>query len=309
MKFIVPIPDHKYYLWQVLVQIANFRQMGYEQDMHIPVVYFGEPSETLKKLADSKELECHWHIYADDRTDKSYSASMKPYLMSLFFRDFPELGKEVFCYLDPDCIFTKPMNFEPFIGDDIWYGSDTRSYTGVKYIKDKGEQLFYEMCAICGVDAATIEANDEHSCIGAQYFIKNSTEELWKEIEESSVPLYKHMRDTADKYHPEGQQFPIQAWTSEMWTTIYIPQKRGITLRTSPLMDFHWANHNSKDWFKKPFFHNAGQTTENGRDFCKISHQSSPFSKEIVVSPDSASWYYLQLIKLTEIIFPDLIWK
>ena len=45
MEFLVPVPDNDYYLWQMLVQIAHFRELGYEQDAHYLVVYFGEPSD------------------------------------------------------------------------------------------------------------------------------------------------------------------------------------------------------------------------------------------------------------------------
>ena len=47
MKFIIPIPQHTYYLWQMLVQIANFREMGYEEDMHIPAGSYVRIDEDL----------------------------------------------------------------------------------------------------------------------------------------------------------------------------------------------------------------------------------------------------------------------
>ena len=52
---------------------------------------------------------------------------MKPWLMGRFFEQFPEETSSVYNYLDPDCVFTRPMDFAPFVaGDDTWYGSDTR---------------------------------------------------------------------------------------------------------------------------------------------------------------------------------------
>ncbi len=74
-------------------------------------------------------------------------------------------------------------------------------------------------------------------------------------------------------------------------------------------MTSSWANSHAADWgTSRAYFHDAGQPTENGRDFCKITWQSSPFRKEITVSPESASWHYLQLVRRTEEMFPDLVW-
>ena len=76
MEFLIPLPDHQYYLWQMLVQVAHFRELGYEQDAHYLVVYFDQPSQTLRRLFESDELRCYIHAYPDTRADRGYSASM-----------------------------------------------------------------------------------------------------------------------------------------------------------------------------------------------------------------------------------------
>ncbi len=311
MKFIVPIPDHKYYLWQTLVQIQNFKEMGYEQDAHYPVIYFGnEPSEIAKKISTSKDVKCHFHFYKDERENKSYSASMKPWLMGKYFSDFPEESKNTYAYLDSDCVYTHPIDFAPFEQDDnTWYGSNTEGYTGENYIREKGDGLWYEMLEIAGLDPKLIEGKKGWE-IGAQYYVKNCPADLWFEIEEKSVAGYKHMVATKDKYKPESHQYPIQAWCSEMYYTQYVAIRRGINLKVSPLMDFLWTNHNILDWYKKPFFHAAGVPKHNDRDLCKIDFQSSPFKKDFsYVDINSASYRYGELIKRCEKYFPSLIWE
>ena len=84
--------------------------------------------------------------------------------------------------------------------------------------------------------------------------------------------------------------------------------RHGIEPVASDLMQFSGANHHISDWDKNPYFHNAMVPKENGRDFCKVTYQSSPFRKEIMVSPDSISSKYVELIKETEQEFPELIW-
>ncbi len=111
MEFLIPVPDHRYYLWQMLVQVAHFREMGYEEDAHYLVGYFGQPSDTLRRLFESDALRCYIHAYPDQREDRSYSASLAPWLLGEFFAQFPDQATKTFNFLDPDCIFTHPMDF------------------------------------------------------------------------------------------------------------------------------------------------------------------------------------------------------
>lgn len=309
MEFLIPVPDHRYYLWQMLVQITHFREMGYEKDAHYLVVYFNEsPTDQLRRVFECDDLGCYIHAYPDAREDKSYSASMKPWLLAQFFAQFPELSSTVFNYLDPDVLFTKPMDFTPFEQHDrCWYGSDTRSYTGAQYIREKGEQLFLELCEIAEVPPELVLEHD-HNSIGAQYFIKDAGADFWTNVERTSVIAYRHMRETAEKYQPEGHDYPIQAWCAEMYMQQFQTLRAGFTPIADERLQFHWSNGNADDWSDRAYFHNAGVAAENGRDFCKISWQSSPFRKEIAVSPASASARYVELIKRTEAMFPHLIW-
>ena len=310
MEFLIPVPDHDYYLWQMLVQVAHFREMGYEQDAHYLVIYFKDrPSDRLRRFYESDELGCYIHAYPDTRVEKSYAASMKPWLISQFFQQFPGEVAKVFNYLDPDCIFTKPMEFAPFeVDDGRWYGSSTRSYTGADYIRGKGEQLFLDLCEIAEIDPDLALAHD-HNSIGAQYFISGAGADFWANVERKSVLAHRHMIETADKYKPEGHQHPIQAWCAEMYMQQLETIRAGFTPVASDLLQFHWADAPAAEWENKAYFHNAGQTRETGAHFCKITWQRSPFRKTIAVSPESASSRYVELIKRTETMFPHLIWE
>lgn len=309
MEFLIPVPDHRYYLWQLLVQAAHFREMGYEEDAHYLVVYFGEPSDTLRRLYESDDLRCYLHAYPDTREDRGYSASMKPWLLAQYFDQFPEQVSVVHNYLDPDVMFTHPMDFTPFEQHDgRWYGSDTRSYTGAQYIREKGEQLFLDLCEIADVSPEMVLQHDENS-IGAQYFIKDAGADFWRNVERNSVRAYHHMIETADRYKPEGHEYPIQAWCSEMYMQQFETVRAGFTPVADERLRFHWANGQASEWDERAYFHNAGVLAESGHDFCKITWQSSPFRKQIPVSPESASSRYVDLIRRTEDLFPDLIWE
>lgn len=308
VKFIVPIPSVDYYLAQALVQITNFRELGYEQDAVYPVIHWGEIPEHLKRMMDSPDIKAKFFPYLDERKDRSYQANMKPYLMGKYFEQFPEEKDNVYVYLDPDCVFTHPFDFKPFIEDEVWYGSDTASYTGEDYIKGKGVQLFYDFCDIAGLDPKLVEGKKGYE-IGAQYITKNNTAELWYEIERTSTVAYNHAAANEHRYKPEGHEYPFQKWTSEMVYTQLIAIKHGIELKVSDKLQFAWANWRDTDWFKYPFFHNAGIATTTDKDhYCKIAYQSSPFRKDIPVSITSVSYRYMELVKRTEKYFPDVIW-
>lgn len=307
VKFIIPLPDVKYYLWQALVQINNLQKFGYDVEAHYLVCYFnGKPTEVVQQLAKADEINATFHLYADQREDKSYSASMKPWLMGKYFEEFPNEKKHAYVYLDPDVIFLEPINLSEYLFDDVWYESDTRSYLDSKYIKSKGDQLFSEMCVIADIDRELVEKNDAHAG-GAQYITKNNTADFWFEVERLSTKMYKHMKSTASKYHPDGHQYPIQAWTSEMWLTNWVAWKRGIETRISEGLNFHWANHSMSGKTHK-IFHNAGVTENDGKHFAKTHYQSSPFRKEIKCGDDSLSSLYAEEVRQTEQAFPSLIW-
>lgn len=311
MKFVVPLPDAPYYLWQALVQLASFRELGYDEDVHYLVAYFGDgPSELLLRLWDSTDIHASLHLYPDTRSDTSYHASMKPWLMGKFVEQFPASTATVWNYLDPDCVFTgEPIpDFGPLLADENWYGSDTRLYTGANVLRNTSEQLFLDLCAIAEIDPDMVLAHDEHT-IGAQCIVKNADADFWFAVERKSVLAHRRLKQATRQARREGRRSALQSWCAEMWMQQYETIRAGFTPRASPLMGFCWANAPEQAWHEQTYFHCAGQATEDGHHFCKSAWKHrSPFGKQITVSPESASWHYVELIRRTEAMFPELIW-
>lgn len=306
IKFIVPFIDRPYYLWQILIQINNFRKMGYEQDTIFLGTTFADMVTTeLQKMVDSPDVKAKFVLYPEDRLIRRYPASLKPRTMAKYFRDYPEEKDTVYVYLDPDVIFLRPIDFATYANDDIWYEGDTTGYLNSRYIKSKGEQLFLEMCMIVGIDPQVVMANDLN-CGGAQFIIKNNTYELWHEIETLSVILYKHMDETKEKYCPPSQQYPIQAWAAEMWTTDWCAWKYGIETKVIPELNFHMADH-ALSRLEYPFLHCTGNV-EEGKAFQKKTYQDSPFKVELSDYEDSITSLYVKEIREVIVNFPDLIW-
>lgn len=311
MKYVIGTMDKKHYLWQVLVQINNFRKMGIEQDTHYVIGCFNEnPSDELIKLVQSESLNCHITVYNDDRIDdtkKNYSSTLRLYLLERYFTDFPEMQEETFMYLDPDVIFTRPYDWSKFEEGDTWYVSNTASYLSSKYIKSKGEELFYKMCEIVGIEPELVEAQDRN-CGGAQYIMKNVTPEFWEKCEIDSENLYNFMKATESKYNP---QHPIQTWTADMWAVLWNALLFDRKVEVAEEMDFCWASDRMEKWDNKIIFHNAG-VVGNGiirgkKHFSKGLYQVSPFNQEIECDSENASFKYLTEVRETEKNFKDLV--
>ena len=304
MKFLIAVPDHNYFLWQMLVQINNFRKYGFEKDLiYVVGTNPDNPSENLKKLMNDPTITCKFHLYRDARVGAMYPSSLRPNILKQFFKDFPELNSETFFYCDPDMIFTKQVNYDHLLNDDIWYVSDTRSYIDSRYIKSKSEQLFVEMCDIVGVKPEAITAIDDHAG-GAQYIMKNINSEFWEKVERDSEALYKHMINTSNIYHP---QHPIQAWTADMWAVLWGCIYQGSEVRIVKELDFSWATDRTFRWFETNIFHNAGAIGGDGKYFLKTDHQISPFNKKLPCSNEFCSYLYVNEIKDTERNFPNTL--
>lgn len=340
MKYIVVLPDHLYFQWMALVQCTNFREIGIEEDVIFISCYFGEvPSPTLSKLANSPELKCKWYLYKDERPSKNYTSSMRLHLLYRFWCDHPEMATETICYIDPDVVFTQKPDWSKYMNDNVWYVSECTSYTDSKYIRSKGEDIFEEMCNIVHVDKQKVIDHDQDSG-GVQYFMRNVSQDFWWKCYWDAEKMYKRTREMGDAKTVESrnsinkklvelikekgrgltpeekQEFDknnplyhrLQEWATDLYVLHYNAIYFNRTFKIDKYMSFSWAGWQRKDWHEHLFHHSAGVVKENGRDFCKITHQRSAFKKEIIVSPESCSYPYVELIKRTAIEFKELIW-
>ena len=154
-------------------------------EVHI-VTSYGFVSE-ISSIADS-HTNLSFHYYLDTRATKHYPSSIRPNLLKQHFAVHPEI--KTFFYHDCDMIFTKKdLDFTPFLQDDICYGSDVRFYIGHDYIASKEYNVLEYMCQIAQIPLRVVRDN-EHSCIGAQYLVKNVSADFWEEVEKISEELF-----------------------------------------------------------------------------------------------------------------------
>lgn len=290
MRVVVALSDHPYYLWQALVQAVELKRLG------LPTTYLvytsgREPSATLQRLMEAALAD--WHVWRDWRTSRTYNAAMKPWLVGRWLEAYPEHVDTRFTLIDPDCIPTREPAAE--VTPTRWAGTDTDSYTGPDYLRSK-PGVWEGLCDLVGVDQ---EVADRPGA-GAQVTALGQPAEFWTTVALKSIKAYRFL---------QASRTDVQAWCAEMYVTSLEAARRGISLDIEPSYEMVWANGPASGWETAGFHHSAGVTVENGRDFCKISHQRSPWGKELEVHPESASARYVELIRAVEVQHPDLIWR
>jgi len=312
--YITAQPDVPYFHWQCKLYIYNFIKLGIDpKQIHIVFSIFKDknPSDGALEL---KKTGAIIHFYTDERTDKSYIPSVKPYLVSKWIKDFPELGKVIFLH-DADIIFRELPDFNSLLNDNISYLSDTIGYIGHDYIiyccnnyerkytdLEKGS-LLKEMADVVGIDTELIKSNQKNSG-GGQYLIKNSTYEIWDKIYRDCTPLYNQMKDYHKRYPIDNGN--IQFWTAEMWATLWNLWKFELETRIVPELNFSWATDSVKIYENKPILHMAGVTDKlkktmfykgeyiNVNPIEKLRTSENHFD---YVDKNNASWKYIELMK------------
>jgi hypothetical protein len=303
MKFIITLPDCDYYLWQMLVQINNFRKFGYEENtIYLIGKFNSQKSENLQKILKSGLIKSEVIVFNDERIKPKYSPSLRPFLMKKYIEKYNK-ENELYFYTDPDVLFIKKMNFNKYLKNRVWYMSNTSSYLNSNYIKSKGEELFDLMCQSVGIDKSIVENNDINAG-GAQIILKNTTYEYWNKVEKDSEKLYELMINTAHRFTPNA---PIQAWTAEMWATLWNAWLFKYKTKIDNELDFSWATDSIEKWDGTNIYHNAGAVIDNGDYFLKTKYQTSPFNKKISVSDKYCSFNYLKEINETEITFNKIL--
>jgi hypothetical protein len=271
MLFVTSQPDVPYFHWQVRIYVENFIQKGINpNDIHVLLGIVSPNTEPTKESLGLKKLGINVHHYLDDREDKKYIPSIKPFLVYKWLKEYPEYG-ECFFLHDSDIIFRELPDFKSLINDDIIYLSDTIGYIGFNYIKDccdryekahpnsrKG-QLLEEMCEVVGINPECVECNQNNSG-GGQYIIKKTDWMIWEKIYMDCTPLYNQMLDYQKRFPISPGE--IQFWTAEMWSLLwnlwYFDKETKITKE----LDFSWATDDMNVYEKKPILHMAGVTDD-----------------------------------------------
>lgn len=304
LRFICAQPAIDYYTWQVEVMIHNFIGIGINPN-NIDIVCWKEHgiiSEKWNKLANHYNY-VRFFFYDDTRTTKYYTSSIRPNILKQHWQAHPYLQNEIIFYHDNDVAFTKPINWQQFINDDKWYGSDVRWYMSYEYILSKGEDILNKMCEIVNIDKQIIK-NNELNNIGAQYVMKNVNWMFWNNVERDCENLFKEItelsnqkvqedRHTMPKDATKVSYHPLQIWCADMWALLWNAWKLGIQTVCHDDLSFSWGTSTEEEYFKYNIFHNAGVVTDADGLFYKANYMNKlPYNENLNIKPNTASWHY-----------------
>jgi hypothetical protein len=265
--YVTAQPDVPYFHWQAKIYGHNFVSKGIKPE-NIHIIYGlcngqQEPSEGALEL---RNYGYNVHFYKDERFKKHYIPSIKPFLISKWLEEYPELGKLFFLH-DADIIFRELPDYSQYIDDEKTYLSDTKGYIGYEYIKtvaDRHEtqykdlqpqQLIQEMCDVIGVELSCVKKYQESSG-GGQYIIKGTDSDFWKKVCTDSIYLYDRLFDFQKRYPIEHGQ--IQYWTAEMWALLWNIWRDCKETKIIDELGFSWATSDIKTYNEYPILHMAG---------------------------------------------------
>jgi hypothetical protein len=293
MKYCTVADDTTYFHWQLKVMIGNFREVGINPNkIEIVILHHSpQPSEKGRELQRGNP-DVRFHFYLDDRQDKSYIPSKKPYGMYKHLLSYPDLNNEAIFYHDSDMLFTNKINEVLLESGDRWYTSDTDGYIGHDYVIGRGIEQYYKMCEIIGVSPDLIKHNDGG---GAQYVMKNTTPAYWLKVYEDSNKLWHFF----EKQKAEGKDNKIQTWVAEMFATLWVGYQFGNRIKNHKELDFIMGPNPIAEIGKVKIYHNAGVTdTIKETHFFKGEYTNRyPIEFRPTLSDANATHWYVQQIK------------
>jgi hypothetical protein len=299
MRYICCQPAIKYYTWQIEVLINNFLEHGVNPNKLdiVCAIEDNEIPEDWIKLANHYN-SVRFFFYNDTRDDTTYAPSIYFNLMKQHIAAREEVKYDVLYLHDSDIIFTKKPDFEEMARGNSWYLSDTNSYINYDYIKSKANGVYETMCDIIGIDKIIPKLMNNNSG-GAQYIVKNTTYEFWDKVEKDSIALYKKFCQLEPHFKPiTPGDYPIQKWTSGMWSLLWNAWLFGHETIVDKRMDFAWVTSPIEDVEKYTVLHNSGVCNENeGMFFKGLYTDSLPYYDELEISTEKGSYRYWEEVK------------
>jgi hypothetical protein len=300
LKFICAQPATTYYAWQVEVMINNFIEMGISANDIDIVCYIETPEIPEQWVKLQNGYSVNFFFYEDIRETKHYISSIRPNILKQHWLAHPELNDVAVFYHDCDILFTRQINWNQFLVDDKWYGSDCRWYIGHDYIVSKGEDVLDKMCEIVDI-AKFIVRNNELNSIGAQYLIKNVTWKFWNRVENNSEQLFKQITDLNNLKLSENSDYhTLQIWCADMWAVLWNGWKYGKKTVCHSHLEFSWATSPKEQLDIYNIFHNAGVTNNTSGLFYKSNYITEyPYNKDLIIDENSCSYFYWNWIQKT----------
>ena len=284
LVFITVQPSDVYYTWQVNMWLESAREFGYSDKAQILI--YNPDNRKLNKEWENLFLrypESKFFVY-DDSTLRNllgvYIPILRPFTLAKHFEKYPELKEKAIFYCDSDIIFTKSLNIEKYIQDDINYLSDTIGYIGTDYLDSKindvipfkldaykKRDIVEELANISRLSRKDLEDNKQ-SAGGAQYLLKNIDSEFWMEVFNSTINIRIHL-NAVNKQFFFSEDAGFQSWCADMWGVFHTLLQFKREVKVVKEMNFSHATDDISRLQEVSIYHNAGIDSS-----CKIKRRS-----------------------------------
>ncbi|TXI87071.1 MAG: hypothetical protein E6Q36_08180 [Chryseobacterium sp.] len=313
MKLIQANPDQHFFVWQYMIQAANFAEFGLDVDMVILVGLRKGVKPSQEILEFEKTFRGEIHYYEDTRVSSAYIPSIRPHLIKKYLKDHPQ---KVFFFHDPDIIFLKNPNLSRFENDSFHYVAKTvQGYCYSKYLKGfpvdlkdapREKYLYKAICDSIGISTTLYEENDDN-CGGAQYIIRGTGYNFWDKHERDCENQYKMLKKHTDEEDRNGI-YRIQIWACDLWVLFANLLLTGVPVRHLHEIDFSWPHVQTKVAEEENIYilHNAGINESNRAENGKLRYfdkglyndlhgnRRFPFDDDFsYVSPDILQYKYI----------------
>lgn len=313
--FLTAQPSDGYFVWQVEVQITNFKKFDLERNMHV-VVWYREGNKSdldaWYKL-QTKYPKVHFFFYKDEGAKVgTYIPVLRPHALKQHFKTFPELRRSIIFYHDCDIIFNYLPDFEKLMQGNICWQSDCSSYLDYSYLTKKekegnipNNEAVKKMAEIGGIPVEIIESYTGKTG-GAQTILRGITSKFWEDVERMSIEIIESFAyskpNSINKKYFSSEKDGFQSWCADMWALNFAQWKRGIPTDITKDLDFSWGTDTYEKFLERPIFHNAGVASKPEPPknlFYKGEWRvESPLGKDLILpADDTASKQYVLAIK------------
>lgn len=298
MLLVTTQPDSDYYIWQVQVQLNNFKKFGCE-DKYVGIFgYNPKIGVNPKLLALDKKTRGKILYYPDmrDLSMRLYSPSIRPHLLKqLYQKNYEIIFNRNYLYLDSDIIFAEYPNFSELIDDKVIHVSDMASHVSFDSIKRKNNDLFELMCKSVGITSYIVNKNKKNGGGVVYLFKKNNylDDKFWEKVEVDSNALYKYMLVAPQNFTK------LEKITANKWALLWNIWLIGYDTKISDELSFTLPNTPINEWKKHNLYNNAGvKETEKSYLFYKNDfYNKSPLDADLSnVSDEYCSFNYVSEI-------------
>lgn len=301
MKAIMCQPTEIRFHWELEVLISNLISLGQKpQDIVLLFLQGGQDGpEYVEQFKHKFGVEAC--LYQDNRDDRSYIPSIKPYLWSEYLREDSTRQQETYLYIDSDVVFKRLPMLDRLISlsNTHWYCSDTLGYTNYSYLSSVkyADEIIPKMCDLAGITEAQLkEQNDGEG--GAQWIMKNPTLDYWEDVYALSNAFWHYFESIREKTDLDELPGGIQTWTAQMFAENFSAIKHDITQEVTDELKFAWTPDMHEVNKDAILIHDSGAQGES-QFFDKSNYTTKePYSDDFSqIEPDSWSADYVREIK------------